>query len=186
MTDFIEVYDNALSSVDCNNIIKWVDNNPQHLVPHKKSLGVVGQHVKGLRFSDDKSWISECIFKCIDVCLLRYTEKHPQLNDVCRWTLCDDINIQKYKPGEGYNILHAENIGPESIVGYSSKRMLVWMIYLNTVNKGGTYFDNYDRTLESIEGRCVIWPSYWTHFHKGIICKTQTKYIATGWFMFAE
>jgi hypothetical protein len=62
--------------------------------------------------------------------------------------------------------------------------MGVWMIYLNDVTKGGTYFDNYDLTFDAVEGRLLIWPAFWTHFHRGIVSKTETKYIATGWFSY--
>ena len=40
------------------------------------------------------------------------------------------------------------------------------------------------KTIRAKEGRVVIWPAFWTHFHNGIVSKTQTKYIATGWFMY--
>ena len=67
------------------------------------------------------------------------------------------------------------------------KRVLAWMFYLNTVtDDGGTYFDNYDLTLNAVEGRCVIWPAYWTHMHRGIVSKTESKYIVTGWFSFID
>ena len=60
---------------------------------------------------------------------------------------------------------------------------MVWMIYLNTVTKdGGTYFSNYDKTINAVQGRLVIWPAYWTHTHRGVISTEQIKYIATGWF----
>ena len=42
----------------------------------------------------------------------------------------------------------------------------------------------YGRIVDAVEGRLVIWPAYWTHIHCGIVSKTQTKYIATGWFEF--
>ena len=35
---------------------------------------------------------------------------------------------------------------------------------------------------EPKEGKLVIWPSDWTHLHRGIPSLTQTKYILTGWF----
>ena len=61
--------------------------------------------------------------------------------------------------------------------------MLVWMLYLNTVTDGGgTYFHNYDRITDAVEGRVVLWPPYWTHCHHGVVSNTQTKYNATGWF----
>ena len=72
--------------------------------------------------------------------------------------------------------MHCENADP-----ITSNRILAWMFYLNTVKDGGTYFENYDLSMEAVEGRLVIWPAYWTHFHKGIVSKTETKYIATGW-----
>ena len=64
---------------------------------------------------------------------------------------------------------------------------MAWMFYLNTVTDGGnTYFENYDLMMNAVEGRLLIWPAYWTHFHKGIVSHTETKYIATGWFNFIE
>ena len=69
----------------------------------------------------------------------------------------------------------------------SSHRVLAWMFYLNTITDGGgTYFDNYDLTMNAVQGRCVIWPAYWTHMHKGIVSKTETKYIATGWMNYID
>ena len=33
-------------------------------------------------------------------------------------------------------------------------------------------------------GSTLIWPATWTHTHKGVISKTQTKYIITGWYSY--
>jgi hypothetical protein len=61
------------------------------------------------------------------------------------------------------------------------------MYYLNTVKEGGgTYFSNFDLTINAVEGRLVLWPPYWTHMHKGVVSKTFEKYIATGWFSLVE
>ena len=60
--------------------------------------------------------------------------------------------------------------------------MAVTCSLLLSTPKDPTYFENYDRITDAVEGRCVLWPPYWTHFHKGIVSNTQTKYIATGWF----
>ncbi len=58
---------------------------------------------------------------------------------------------------------------------------------MNTVTEGGgTRFDNFDMTVDAVEGRMVIWPPYWTHFHQGVVSNTQTKYIATGWYSFFD
>ena len=59
------------------------------------------------------------------------------------------------------------------------------MIYLNTVTDGGeTRFPDYDLNINAVEGKLVIWPAGYTHVHHGLVSKTQTKYITTGWYTF--
>ena len=45
------------------------------------------------------------------------------------------------------------------------------------------YIELYDQEFdcEAREGRLVMWPAYFTHMHRGIVSKTSTKYIVTGW-----
>ena len=38
--------------------------------------------------------------------------------------------------------------------------------------------------LKAEAGKCVIWPSGWTHMHRGIVAPDETKYITTGWFSY--
>ena len=57
------------------------------------------------------------------------------------------------------------------------------MIYLNTVNDGGgTAFPHQNMVLKAEEGKGVIWPAYWTHFHKGCPAPNEEKMIITGWY----
>ena len=59
------------------------------------------------------------------------------------------------------------------------------MIYLNDVTDGGhTEFLNQKKKYQPRTGDVLIWPAYFTHTHRGITSKSQTKYIATGWFNF--
>ena len=93
------------------------------------------------------------------------------------------MNIQRYMPGEGFHGWHCESTGLPS--GHIE---LVWMVYLNDidplVDNGGTYF-KYQNWLEAAEaGKIVMWPSAFTHTHRGQCSKTKTKYISTGWFVF--
>ena len=88
-------------------------------------------------------------------------------------------NLQRYNPGQGYHLLHCENSGN------GSNRVLAWTLYLNTVTDGGgTYYPEYDKTIDAVEGRLCIFPAFWTHAHKGIVSNTETKYIATGWYVY--
>jgi hypothetical protein len=86
-------------------------------------------------------------------------------------------NLQRYLPGEGFYHWHSENISIKT-----SYRQLSWMVYLNTItDQGGTEFKFQNHTETAEVGKVVIWPAFWTHLHRGIPSKTQTKYIATGW-----
>jgi len=189
-TDFIGVYDNALTSYQCKEIIKWTET--QSLVKGK----VLEDNQIKEKLEDKDDWevddtktnfqnktfvdlmIRDALFKSIGL----YRKSHPEIGHITPWDLYDDFNIQKYNPGEGYHALHCENAGGSDIM-----RVMAWMIYLNTVtDKGGTYFSSYNRTIKPKEGRLVIWPAYFTHHHKGVVSKTQTKYIATGWYSFVD
>lgn len=88
------------------------------------------------------------------------------------------FNMQKYEPNEGFLGWHCERAGKKH-----SDRLLVWMIYLNTLTDRGETEFFYQQHFESPErGKLLIWPSDWTHLHRGVPSPTQTKYILTGWF----
>lgn len=93
----------------------------------------------------------------------------------------EPINIQHYKPGEGYFIFHNER---EGFSQRASNRALVFMTYLNTIEdegRGGTdfYFQEYTET--AVKGKTLIWPADFSFRHKGNITHNFEKYIITGW-----
>ena len=184
MKNFIESYDNALTPEQCKMIIDYM--NGSNLLERGEMLCGVDYSKKDswdvIMNMNDKTEVNNILYDSLCKCIDDYKIKNPHLNQIRPWKWHPIYNLQKYNPGQGYHGLHCENTSPES-----SYRVAVWMFYLNTVtDDGGTYFDNYDFTMNAVEGRCVIWPAYWTHFHKGIVSKTETKYIATGWFNYID
>jgi hypothetical protein len=114
-----------------------------------------------------------------------YVMQYPFLKALDPWGLYETYKIQKYKPNEGYFDLHSEVTGAVETNGDAAARMMVWMIYLNDVTEGGyTIWPVQEKTVAPRCGDIVIWPAFWTHPHKGIASKTQTKYILTGWWEF--
>ena len=88
------------------------------------------------------------------------------------------FNMQRYLPGEGFFNWHCERGG----LG-CTERLLVWMIYLNTVtDRGETEFYYQHHFEPAVEGKLIICPSDWTYLHRGVSSLTQTKYILTGWY----
>ena len=108
--------------------------------------------------------------------LILYLERYKHSNSVERFE-AQRFNIQRYKPGGGFKKWHCERTGI-----HDSSRHLVFMTYLNDVPEGGTEFLYQDLKLPAKKGLTVIWPSDWTHTHKGVISKEHEKYIMTGWY----
>lgn len=185
MTNFIEIYDNCMPHEECNQIVLWM--NEGEMIPGEVGInGEVRKEYKDcwepdapLIFSNN-SLPSRLIKESLISATKKYVDTHNQLSRVAYWEPEMGYNLQKYDPGQCYHGLHCENAD-------NNTRMLVWMLYLNTVTEGGgTRFDNFDMTVDAVEGRMVIWPPYWTHFHQGVVSNTQTKYIATGWYSFFD
>jgi len=59
------------------------------------------------------------------------------------------------------------------------------MTYLNDIKEGGeTEFYYQKLKIKPETGLTLIWGTDWTTTHRGIPSKTETKYIATGWYSF--
>ena len=90
----------------------------------------------------------------------------------------DHVKIQKTIPSEGYHLWHVEhNPGREM-----EKRVLVYSIYLNTVEEGGeTEFLYQSQRVKPVKGRIIIWPAGFPYVHRGNPPLSGEKYIVTSW-----
>tara|TARA_R100000008_G_scaffold46567_1_gene27467 strand:- start:698 stop:1321 length:624 start_codon:yes stop_codon:yes gene_type:complete len=183
-SDYFGIYDNALSKKECEIIINQFeksshvegkiycvgeDGSSQTIVQHDQKKSI---ELKDAQFSD-KSIISNIVREKLIKYIGIYNAEQPQLHWLDSWGYHDAYNIQKYETEEdGYKMWHCEHGAS------NSNRILAWMFYLNDA-KSGTEFMNYP-TVQAKRGRCVIWPAFWTHVHKGAPNK-GLKYIATGW-----
>lgn len=113
-----------------------------------------------------------------------YVNKFSYCNEHDPWKIVSPIGIQYYNPGGGYKVFHSER-GNTSY--HIATRHLVFMTYLNDVtDNGGTEFFYQKMIIQPKKGLTLIWPSDWTHTHRGIVSPTQEKYIVTGWFNFVN
>jgi hypothetical protein len=114
--------------------------------------------------------------------LEKYIKKYPKSNYYAPFQIRENINIQHYKPDEGYLAWHTERFN--ATAPYVN-RHLVFMTYLNDVdNGGGTEFYHQKLITKARKGKTLIWPADWTHTHRGIVSPTEEKYIITGWYNF--
>ncbi len=185
MIDFIGQYN--IDEKVCDELIEFHKNSPDKR-PGTSGLNEVQPDVKmstDVTFAKEQNDLAiryeQELQKCLNwyMDMYRYsTIEHPH------FTICETMNIQHYKPGEGYPAWHYERHRKPD---YSIKRHLVFMTYLNTVDdEGETEFWYQRKYIQPRKGRTLIWPAEWTHTHRGIPSQTQDKYIITGWYSYVD
>lgn len=88
-----------------------------------------------------------------------------------------DIKLQKTVPQTGYHVWHCES----GSVG-NRNRIMAFILYLNTVTHGGeTEFLYQTKRIKPQQGRLVLFPTSYTHVHRGNPPLKGNKYILTGW-----
>ena len=183
-SSFIEVYDNALSQKDCDILINQFEKS--EIVEGCTEIGYHPELKKCLQLDNpqfsDQNPISNIVKPVLMGCLAKYYNKYRDVLGITpRWKIDTGYSYQKYeREDDGYKAWHCEH-GPSDI---SYKRIMVWMFYLNDA-KCGTEFMHYS-SINAKRGRCVMWPAFWTHHHRGITPNKGVKYIVTGWISFVD
>lgn len=193
--DFIYRKNNFLSPEMCDTFIKMFESSPlrkRGCVAGKDGKGVEVDYIKQstditfwpnfLDKEENKKVWGELLTKFkhkLQFEIDNYVEKYETLENMNKFVL-EGFNIQKYEPNEGFYQWHCERGNMDN----TSLRMLVFMVYLNDLENGGTEFRFQNHIEKSEMGKLLIWPTDWTHTHRGQISKTEKKYILTGWYSF--
>lgn len=176
--DFIIENKKSLSSDFCEEIIKKFEQDPRkrngvtnggYKPEHKKSVDL---HISNL-----ENWkeIDEKLYNALEIGVRSYIKQFSNINKKIH-----DLgyNVQKTKANEGFYHWHCDN-------GRTEHRVLTFIWYLNTVDKGGeTEFYYQGKKIKPEAGKLLIFPSFWTHLHRGNMPLSCDKYIVTGWFRF--
>lgn len=186
--DFIGVFD---TNYDGTELVHLFDNLKKTNIGFTRNSKTVNKPF--LNLEDEVIWMAVNHEKedSFDMSLsMKVMEKYNQLTALCyneyikkfgylhhipghQYT----VNLQRTQPGQGYHVWHSE----VEALQYTT-RYLVTMVYLNTVIEGGeTEFKYQHRRVQPKNGRVVIWPSQWTHVHRGNPPLKGNKYIATSW-----
>jgi hypothetical protein len=173
------IHRSRISSDICHSLIDLFNSSPNK---YQSIVKAQEDSWNEIDYSPVDPVMSEYIL-ALQTVVDQYISIFPYSNMYAPFTILEPIKIQYYKPGEGYNLWHTER----GTNGLNRNRHLVFMTYLNTVtDQGGTEFMHQDFIADAEEGVTLIWPTDWTHTHRGIISPTQEKYIITGWFNFYE
>ena len=124
---------------------------------------------------DDK--VAQDYFFFLEMTLREYEYKYKRVEKLDPFGITEPVNIQGYPPGGGVKIWHCERAGNPD-----RKRCFAFMTYLNDVPRGGTEFLYQNMIAPAKKGLTLIWPSDWTHTHRGQVDYKHKKFIITGWY----
>ena len=168
----------------CDDLIKLFKDNKESQTP-----GVVGPPLRvdptekvstEVPIHPSYNHPSFIIYKSlIENIIHLYEKKYPEVEEFSKFGMGESCQIQYYKSGEGFKKWHFERSSR------AENRCLVFMTYLNDVPDGGTHFKYQDLTTPAEKGLTLLWPTDFSHTHKGQISYKHEKYIITGWLGFA-
>lgn len=182
MEDFIRTY--TIDENICDGLLSFFEDHIDQTEPGQLVRGVdksvkdsmdlmVGIRDYDERINSYRKELSDCMFK--------YKEDFLESGFPTNLDIVTNFNIQRYPPLGGFKKWHSERESLPCI-----QRCLVFMTYLNTVEVGGeTEFFYQKVKIKPIKGLTVLWPSDFTHTHRGVPALNETKTIATGWFKIA-
>ena len=193
--DFIGVFEDAIPNDVCERFINCFEGWKKHdmvfnrrqgegISKHKKddnAFAFSSQYCKKPNVLDEMLLSQEVIgdFNSYSQrfrnCFFEYNEEYSMVQEIpcCIYY----SKIQKTIPGGGYHVWHCERDG---MLG--AARAFAFMVYLNDVEEGGeTEFLYQKMRVTPKKGTVVIWPSDWTHTHRGNPPLSGDKYIYTGW-----
>jgi len=180
MKDCIAIYDNVFSDEDCDELIGIMEHlshnnimtdntSPNHNIDHKE---INFHHNYNL-----PSWssVGEKFFPIVKPIIDDYINYYSILNK--SQFLFYDIKAKKIPVGGGFHDWHYE-----SSTLISSSRALVLQVYLNDdFEAGETEFLYLNKRVEAKKGRVIIFPTAFTHTHRGNPPIGGDKYILTTW-----
>ena len=182
ITDFIAVYEDAVSVEYCEKFIGYIDHYVEHGIIIKEPFDSDHKDHSTINFHNDARYdmlsgdnlpltFLPMVKEYVDDYLDRYSLlKHEVM-------LMFDVKAKKIPIGGGFHRWHYENGGLQV-----SPRKLVVKLYLNTVEEGGeTEFLYINKRVKAKQGTLIIFPAAFTHTHRGNPPIGQDKYILTTW-----
>lgn len=167
----VAIFDSALNDVDCDLLVTLYEHTNTNIArSNEPARSDLSKHFE-FKNTKELSTLKLCLSQNLQVYVQKFSglRKYGLLNEWCK--------LQKTNLYEGFHNWHHEH----SIDFF--KRILVWMVYLNTleVDDGTTEFMYQDLQISPKKGKLVIWPAHFTHIHRGNPPRKNIKYIATGW-----
>jgi hypothetical protein len=183
MNDFIEIYPNALDPDACHKLIGFFEQSPAKIPSATGIINIVqsarrshGVHLEPQVGGSLFQTVREALQRSFVAYVTKYEELRPQQ------AVFETFGIYRYQnETEGYD-WHSD--GMDAGLRY---RFVSVVLYLNTVTDGGeTEFRYQNRKIAAQEGTVVLFPSGWTHIHRGCPPRSGPKYVLVTWVRYAD
>lgn len=171
MKNFILVEDNLLTKNECDNVIKYFLCNREIKKCEDRVGYYYADHYSYQEIDHNLSPLLKSIKSLRDNYIKIYPESKWTSND---WDL-PSLRFKWWKPGDYYKDWHSEhNLSrPNMILGF--------MIYLSN-NDCSTEFYRYGSCKTKL-GRGIMFPTFFTHTHRGSPCKKGLdRYAISGYY----
>ena len=166
--NFIAVKKQFITKAKCKALIKALDK------------GLIKDNNKDSNYSfkdiKDKKIQRLIVTEALDM-VQKYCSYYPELNlTKDKWAMTS-LRFKKFKPGKHFEKWHSEH-------SYNhATRVLNIQMYLTSHNCGTEFYNK--KVVKSEQGKVVIFPSYFTHTHRGQKCPdNKTRYLVTGYVNF--
>jgi hypothetical protein len=187
MSDFIEVMPDCLDAQSCRQLVQTFEASPlagQSAIISTQATGTLS-HVRrssGLILSPQNcGTLYQIINDAFRRAFVEYRRRHVILERVAQ-VLPEASTLVRYSNSDEHYDWHVD--GADAGSRY---RFLSAVLYLNTVEKGGeTEFRAQQKKIPPREGAILMFPSGWTHEHRGLPPVSGPKYIITNWLRFAD
>ena len=179
--NFIEKQDNLLTKQEWDDVIKW-SGDCVGLQPDKNKDKFTGYDYcylmeRGEDYIQSFSAVPlRPLYRAIEILKDSYIESFPEVTNISPWSM-QYVRLKRWTRNNHYSLWHSEHM-PQW-----SGRVLSFLIYLSD-NNAHTEFRRY-RNVRTKAGRGIMFPAYFTHEHRGSVCKDGLdRYIVSGYYGF--
>ena len=186
--DFVGIFPNAFSKQYCEKLISRFDSIQStrgevvggvvsiRALHHNSDMYYFESEEDPTILQSNSGILSEFTVK-MQECYNEYKQKYDIIDGLGQHQISPSVKLQRYRPSQGYHAWHCDNGNSEA-----SRRMMVVMLYLNTVDSGGeTELLYQSQRIVPKEGTLVFFPAGWTHTHRGNPPLNGNKYILNTW-----
>lgn len=183
----IGIFENAVPPEVCSKIITLFEQNIDKTIDRYTESSISGNPPLPYGIREDRlTYLIDLDLDLdntikgflLDKIIHTYAKKYFNIHEFKGFGI-KDIKVQRTLPTEGYHAWHWEHSYDESQV---ITRVLAYTIYLNDIEDGGeTEFLHQSLRIKPTVGTLCLWPSYFTHLHRGNPPLSKPKYILTGW-----